>query len=118
MTTRRRRSTTSSTARGLGVVHRRRRADLMRQHVDGTPCPCQPGCGPGCPCGPGGGLPMFRDPRLNYDGLPLEADHVIARSKGGTIATRLLLATCNRSRGAGRDDNNGGFGQLRTSREW
>ena len=44
---------------------------------------------------------MYRDPARNYDGMPLEADHEQARSQGGTRATRLLLATCNRSRGDG-----------------
>jgi hypothetical protein len=44
---------------------------------------------------------MYRDASLNPDGLPLEADHTLARSHGGTKADRLMLATCNRSRGAG-----------------
>lgn len=44
---------------------------------------------------------MYRDPALNVDGMSLEADHTQARSQGGTKADRLLLATCNRSRGDG-----------------
>ncbi len=44
---------------------------------------------------------MYRDPDMNADGMPLEADHTIARSLGGTKADRLLLGTCNRSRGDG-----------------
>lgn len=44
---------------------------------------------------------MYRDPARNPDGMPLEADHTVARSQGGRRADRLLLATCNRSRGDG-----------------
>jgi len=44
---------------------------------------------------------MYRDPYRNPDGQPLEADHSNARSLGGTLADRLMLATCNRSRGNG-----------------
>lgn len=44
---------------------------------------------------------MYRNPQLNVDRMPLEADHTIARSLGGTTADRLMLATCNRSRGNG-----------------
>jgi hypothetical protein len=44
---------------------------------------------------------MYRDPRSNIDGAPLEADHTTPRSLGGTVADRLLLAVCNRSRGNG-----------------
>jgi hypothetical protein len=57
---------------------------------------------------------MYRDPSRNVDGLTLEADHTLARSQGGTRADRLLLATCNRSRGdgtrLGRADS--GYGQV------
>ena len=44
---------------------------------------------------------MYLDAARNPDRMPLEADHTQARSQGGTKADRLLLATCNRSRGAG-----------------
>lgn len=44
---------------------------------------------------------MYRDADRNADAMPLEADHTQARSQGGTVADRLLLATCNRSRGDG-----------------
>lgn len=102
----------TTTARGLGWTHQQRRTKLLARHVDGAPCPCGGDCGPACPC-TDGGLPMYRDPRLNIDGMALEADHTIARSRGGANADRLLLATCNRSRGAG-----GNTRQLITSREW
>lgn len=105
----------SSTARGLGQEHRRIRAQLLAALIDGTLCPCQPGCGPKCPCQelpPGQGLPIFRDAARNVDGRPLEADHVVARAQGGRRATRLLLSTCNRSRGEGE------LTKLVTSREW
>jgi hypothetical protein len=105
----------TTTQRGLGWDHQRRREQLMRNHVDGARCPCQPGCGPSCPCQdlpPGEGLPMYRDAKRNVDGRPLEADHTRARSRGGTKADRLLLSVCNRSRGAGE------VVTLVTSREW
>lgn len=95
----------TTTERGLGYDHRRTRHRLLTNHVDGTPCPCLASgdCGPGCPCRAAGqALPMYRDARLNTDGLPLEADHSLARSLGGTRADRLMLATCNRSRGNGQ----------------
>lgn len=112
-------SSTSSTARGLGYAHRKIRARLIANHADGTPCPClaEDMCGRGCPCRRAGrGLPMYRDANLNVDGMALEADHSIARSLGGTKADRLLLATCNRSRGDGTrvgrgDDDPAGSGQ-------
>ena len=91
----------SSAQRGLGYDHQLRRAALLRAHRDGDPCPCRPDCGPGCPCVDSGGLPMYRDAALNPDRMPLEADHTLARSLGGRKADRLLLATCNRSRGNG-----------------
>jgi hypothetical protein len=94
----------TTTERNLGWSHQRQRARLMAAHIDGTPCPCTDGgdCGPGCLCARYGvALPMYRDPSLNPDGLPLEADHTLARSQGGMKADRLMLATCNRSRGDG-----------------
>lgn len=92
----------STTQRGLGWAHQRRRAGLLRSHRDGAPCPCGDDCGPACPCRPAGrGLPMYRDPTRNIDRHPLEADHTRARSRGGRHADRLMLAVCNRSRQAG-----------------
>jgi hypothetical protein len=44
---------------------------------------------------------MYRDRSRNVDGMALEADHTVARARGGTRADRLLIATCNRSRGDG-----------------
>lgn len=94
----------STTARGLGWHHQRERARLLTLHVDGTPCPCLEldDCGPACPCRRlGVGVPMYRDPARNLDGRALQADHPLARSLGGRVASRLLLATCNASRGNG-----------------
>jgi len=102
----------TTTAKGLGWTHQKQRAALMAKHVDGTLCPCQPGCGPGCPC-VDDPLPMYRDPRMNIDGRPLAADHQLSRSQGGTRANRLLLATCNESRGDGTREV-----PLVTSRDW
>lgn len=59
---------------------------------------------------------MYRQAELNVDRLPLEADHTIARADGGTRADRLLLATCNRSRGGMLRTQV--LRPLRTTREW
>ena len=94
----------STTERGLGWAHQQQRRRLLARHVDGSPCPCLDldDCGPGCLCRPAGrGLPMYRDPARNVDGMALEADHTQSRSQGGALADRLLLAICNRSRGDG-----------------
>jgi len=94
----------TTTQRGLGWEHQQQAAMLLRSHRDGTPCPClEDGtCGPACLCRPGGrGLPMYRDRTRNADGRQLQADHTRARSQGGKRADRLMLATCNGSRGDG-----------------
>jgi hypothetical protein len=94
----------TTTEQGLGWEHQRTRRRLLLTHVDGTPCPCLEAgdCGPGCLCRRAGhALPMYRNPSLNPDGRPLEADHTLARSQGGKRADRLMLSTCNRSRGDG-----------------
>lgn len=94
----------TTTEKGLGWPHQKDRARALARHHDGTPCPCLDlnDCGPACPCRPHGrGLPMYLDPALNPDALPLELDHTLARSQGGTRGDRLMLATCNRSRGDG-----------------
>lgn len=83
---------TTTTKRGLGWDHQKTRERLLRAHVDGTPCWwCN--------------QPMYRDPAQNWDGRPLEADHSVARSKGGNRADRLLCSTCNRQRGDGSRDH-------------
>lgn len=115
----------TTTQRGLGWTHQKHRAGLLRRHLDGTPCPCSRlDCGPGCPCRRAGrGLPMWRDPTRNVDGMALEADHQLARSRGGRVADRLLLATCNRSRGDGTRTYRPGGGEEHyrpptSSRDW
>ncbi len=98
------RRTQTTTERGLGWAHKQQRARLLASHRDGDPCPClnDDTCGPSCLCRPHGyGQPMYRTPASNPDGMPLEADHTLSRSQGGKRADRLLLATCNRSRGSG-----------------
>ena len=76
----------SSTARGLDYRHRQRREALLRNHVDGTACTAE-GCG----------LPMFRDPLMNFDRAALEADHEAERAIHGNsgLPTRLLHKECN-----------------------
>ncbi|EOM74615.1 hypothetical protein [Rhodococcus rhodnii] len=82
----------SAHARGLGYQHRKNRDRLLGALVDGTPCWW---------CG----QPLHRDPALNPDGMPLEADHSIARSRGGITADRLLHHLCNRQRQDGSRDH-------------
>lgn len=82
----------STTARGLGWKHQQQRERLLRGHRDGAACWwCDKA--------------MFRDPKLNWDGQPLEADHTESRSQGGTRADRLLHSVCNRQRGDGSRDH-------------
>lgn len=82
MATPRRRRTT--TQRGLGHDHQKQRERLLSRLKDGDLCEwCS--------------QPMTRD-------MELDADHSLARSRGGKRADRLLHAACNRSRGAGERD--------------
>src|SRR5580693_8269886 len=64
---------------------------LHRDLIDGTPCDwCNRG--------------LFRHAAMNWDGRVLQADHVTPRSHGNAGApSRLLHATCNNTRGPGRD---------------
>lgn len=81
-----------TTQRGYGWRHQQIRRCLLFNHNDGDPCP---GCSE----------PMYRDPERNHDRRPLEADHTKnLKHHGPSDADRLLCATCNRTRGAGRDD--------------
>lgn len=79
-----RKRASSTTDRGLGWRHQQQRERLLRAHRDGTPCWW---------CGE----PMYRSQAL-------DADHEEARATGGTRATRLLHASCNRSRKDGARD--------------
>lgn len=81
-----------TTARGLGWTHQRTRAHLIANHNDGSPCWW---------CG----QPMWKDAARNFDHATLEADHSLARAKGGHIADRLLHRKCNRERGDGTRDH-------------
>lgn len=75
----------SAKNRELGRAHKARVAALKRAHVRGTPCWW---------CG---------EPMLDVDGL--DGDHSKSRSKHqGSIADRLLHASCNRQRGDGSHD--------------
>lgn len=108
----------TTTSKGLGWAHQQQARRLFARLVDGTPCPCLDldDCGPACPCRAAGhGLPMYRDPERNADGRTLQADHTVARSQGGTKADRLLLATCNGSRG---DGNRAANDQPFTQPDW
>jgi 5-methylcytosine-specific restriction endonuclease McrA len=69
----------SSTARGLGAAHRRIRDQVLAEETTCWLC---------------GGPPTADN--------PLEADHIVPRSKGGKTERsnyRAAHATCNRSRG-------------------
>lgn len=81
----------TTTERGLGWDHQRKREALLAVHRDGTPCWW---------CG----KPMYRDKARNFDGQSLAADHIQARAHGGTVAGRLLHGSCNSSRGDGSRD--------------
>lgn len=74
----------TTTQRGLGHDHQKQRKRLLAQLKDGDLCGwCN--------------QPMTRD-------MELDADHSLARAKGGRRADRLLHAACNRSRGSGDRD--------------
>lgn len=75
----------TTTQRGLGHRHKQQVEHLKRQHIEGTPCWW---------CG----QPM-------YLAQGLSGDHSIPRSAGGTLADRLLHATCNTERGDGSRDH-------------
>ena len=82
----------TTTQRGLGWDHQKKRAVLLAVHRDGTPCWW---------CA----RPMFRDKQRNFDGQALAADHEIARANGGTEAGRLLHGSCNSARQEGLRDH-------------
>ncbi|AZV00787.1 HNH endonuclease [Gordonia phage Kiko] len=82
----------STTERGLGWQHQKQVAALKAQHVDGTPCWW---------CG----QPMFLNSENNWDKQGLAGDHSVPRASGGTVADRLLHATCNKERGDGARDH-------------
>jgi hypothetical protein len=114
------RTVKTTTERGLGWQHKQQRARLIARLHDGDPCSCLTldDCGPSCPCRRAGhGLPMYRDAALNVDAMPLEADHTVSRSQGGQRADRLLIATCNRSRGDGTRSATGAF-LIDPARDW
>lgn len=77
--------------RGYDRRHEKQRERLMRQMVDGSPCPhC--------------GKPRFKDPGRNFDGAPLEANHSdplanYADKRAAPLADELLHRFCNRSLG-------------------
>ena len=48
---------------------------------------------------------MYTQPERNWDKRTLAADHSITRHNGGTLADRLLHATCNEQRGDGSRDH-------------
>lgn len=72
------------TEQGLGWKHQKTRNQLLAKLRDGTPCEW---------CG----RPMHRNQQL-------DADHEDARHNGGTRASRLLHAPCNRQRMQGHND--------------
>lgn len=68
---------------------------MLLRHVDGTPCWWD-------------ARPMYRDPKRNWDGKPLHADHSRTRAVHGTSgnqADRLMHDTCNKQRGDGSRDH-------------
>lgn len=75
----------ATTRQGLGWLHQKRRAALLRSHINGTLCWW---------CG----LPMYRSQAL-------AADHSRSRANGGKLADRLLHLRCNAERGDGSNDH-------------
>lgn len=94
----------TTTDKGLGWAHQKRRAALLRCLIDGELCWW---------CG----KPMHKWQRL-------AADHSIARARGGRVADRLLHEKCNLERGDGSRDNERPAlaiqlrTMVRTSRNW
>ena len=85
----------SATAKGLGYKHQQQRANLLRRHIDGTPCWW---------CG----KPMYKEPIRNFDKKALHADHINPRAKAGITNNppdRLMHHTCNSQRGDGSRDH-------------
>lgn len=85
----------TTTQKGLGHDHQTNRARLLTRHPDGRPCWW---------CG----KPMYRDPKRNHDGHPLEAHHSQSRSRfgyGKTRADMLLHKICNIQCGDGTHDD-------------
>ena len=78
--------------RGVGWQHTQNRNRLLARHRDGRPCWwCT--------------RPLFKEAERNFDSRPLHADHTRPRSRGGTVADRLLHASCNEARGDGSRDH-------------
>ena len=71
----------STTQRGYGWRHQKRRDRLIKLHRDGNECEY---------CG----RPMYRNRERNFDGASLNADHE-ALDKAN-LANRLLHDTCNK----------------------
>nr|WP_304503762.1 RNase adapter RapZ [Corynebacterium lemuris] len=84
----------TTTERGYGWDYQQRREQLIRRNRDGAPCWW---------CG----LPMYRDPRKNWDGNRLSADHDPPIRDAGTkiLPNRLVHESCNKQRGAGDNDH-------------
>jgi hypothetical protein len=68
----------TTTERGLGADHQRRRKALL-PHAYGRPCPM---------CG----HPML-------EGQALDLDHTLPRALGGTVGDRIVHSRCNRRAG-------------------
>lgn len=81
----------TTTQRGLGWEHQKRRAALL-PHAYGQPCPW---------CGE----TMERWQRLDLD-------HTVPRAHGGTVGDRIMHRACNRERGEGATD------RAAPSRDW
>jgi hypothetical protein len=83
------------TEQGLGWHHQQDKARLLRELVDGTPCPLVEWCG---------GAPMIHPSRCEFGPCfwcTLERDHSVARVLGGHDSPgRLSHARCNHRAGA------------------
>lgn len=71
----------TTTQRGYGHDHHKRRQQLLYNHTDGDECAY---------CA----RPMYKNPNQNFDGGPLNADH--AHQDKTVLAARLLHDRCNK----------------------
>jgi hypothetical protein len=92
----------TTTERGLGYDHQRRRAALLPAAI-GTHCPL--GVSPRC-------TGLMTDPRL------MQLDHSTPRALGGTRGDRIVCASCNASAGATLGNQLRAGTHRRKTREW
>ena len=94
----------TTTERGLGAAHIRRRKALLPAAI-GTPCP-----------GPADGIRSRKCTGIIINGYA-DLDHTVPRALGGTAGDRIICSSCNRAAGA-RLGNKLRAKKPKRSREW